>query len=112
MSITAGQVAIELRKLADSLDREPEAAIEKPGVYLYHWGQKETFLALAKILPRPLTKKYTETDVFLEYRNDAIDVSAQISRNKVCELVEPAKPAVYRCEPLLSEAEEAAVEQV
>ena len=57
MSITAGQVAIELRKLADSLDREPEAAIEKPGVYLYHWGQKETFLALAKILPRPLTRE-------------------------------------------------------
>jgi len=42
----------------------------------------------------------------------ALRYNIEIPRNTVCELVEPAKPAVYRCEPLLSDEEEAAIDGV
>lgn len=109
----ASEVASELRKLADSLDREPDAKIPLTGVYFStRYEDKQAFLNVAAILPRPIKKTYpcNGAEIELEYRSDAIRVFATARRSVVCELVEPAKPAVYRCEPLLSEAEEAALE--
>jgi hypothetical protein len=106
---TAGAVAIELRKLADSLDQNPAAEVPSPNIYFscYYLGPKakDVFLGLVKIMPRPLKKEYRSEEVWVKYDPNVISVSAYIERSKVCELVESAKSAVYRCEPLLSEEE-------
>ena len=112
---TAGAVAIELRRVADALDKEPETPFEQPMVsfycndYLAADKGKTAFLNVVRLLPKPLTKKPSDTVMELEYKTDAILLRAQIDRSAVCTLVEPAKPAVYRCEPLLSQDEEAAL---
>ena len=115
-AITAGQVANELRKLADALDREPEQELPQARVEFYckYMGEKgkPIFLALARLLPRPLAKgpqKYDESAIEVSFRSEALQASACIERNKVCKIIEPARtiPAVYECESLLSEAEEA-----
>jgi hypothetical protein len=117
---TAGQVAVELRKLADALDREPDTEIFRPEVdfsckYKSSVGPgvaKTVFIALARLLPHPLTKgvqSYDYDAIELRYRSDAIIVAASIERNKVCRLIERERAAVYDCEPLLSQEEEASL---
>jgi hypothetical protein len=105
-TISAGKVAAELRKLADALDTNPGIEITKPWVNFYGYD-KATFAAVVKLLPRPLAKKVDDGDVSyrrirVEYKSEAIDVDASVPQHLTCELVEPAKPAVYRCDPLLS----------
>jgi hypothetical protein len=111
--IRAGLVAIELRKLADALDKEPDTTIVRPNIYFMcsYVGDfgKAAFLSLAKLLPRPLVKRSTNNEYQLVGENDAIRFEAAITRSQVCTLVEPAKPAVYDCPSILSEAEEAAL---
>jgi hypothetical protein len=108
----AKDVAIELRKLADSLDQQPEAQIVRPWIYFsnsYMGSEaKGLFLALAAILPHPLAKVYKGDEIRLEYENPAMSISAYIERSKVCTIIEPQRiiPAVYQCEPLLSESED------
>ena len=110
----ASEVAIELRKLADALDREPDADIERPYILFAHYGEsmKEQFRTLARLLPRPIEKLWEETPtgyLNLNHETPAAYIKAYIQRSVVCTLVEPAKPAVYNCEPLLSIEEEAAL---
>jgi hypothetical protein len=116
----AHDVAEELRKLADGLDKEPEAKITGASVYFSHWMSsdeegdekgKMMFLTLARLLPRPLQKQYPKEDdqggdLELIYKSAAMHINANIPRSVVCHIVEPAKPAVYKCEPLLSEEDE------
>ena len=110
----ASQVAAALRTLADALDKQPELSINRPLLAFYP-DTKEEFMGLAKIAPRPLKKNFTDPTAEIEHRfmdekgHDIAWFYIQIPRNKVCDLVEPAKPAVYRCEPIFSEAEEAAI---
>jgi hypothetical protein len=109
-TISAGKAAIELRKLADALDSNPEAIIEKPYV-AFHSFDKASFVSVAKLLPRPLKKILDGGDekwrrLRLEYSNEAIDFNASVQQSLTCELLEPAKPAVYRCDPILSLEEE------
>jgi len=109
----ANEVATELRKLADALDRNPNAEVPHPYMGFgmsYNAGDKERFLAIAAVLPRPLKKVYRDNEFRLEYESPTISVAARIDRQKVCELIEPAKPAVYRCDLILSEAEESLLE--
>ena len=112
---TAGAVAQELRKLADALDKEPELQVFRPEIdFLTKYAgetKKSVFLALARILPRPLKKqpqRYDGTALELVHETSAIRILAAIPRSEVCRLIEPAKtiPAVYDCTPLLSEDEE------
>jgi hypothetical protein len=108
----AGLVAIELRKLADALDVQPDAEIITPWI-MFHGYEKDEFLATARLLPRPLTKKVEDDGskwarVRLECKSP-INISASAPQSLTCELVEPAKPAVYRCAPILSEEEDAEV---
>lgn len=105
-TISAGKAATELRKLADALDAAPEAVIEKPYV-TFHCFDKASFVAVAKLLPRPLKKRVDDGDekwrrLRLEYSNDSIDLNASVAQHLTCELIEPAKPAVYRCAPILA----------
>ena len=106
----ASEVAAELRKLADSLEQEPDAEISQPWVTF--WPSRESFLALARVLPRPFAKKYERDTIQLIYGASAgtpIYVRVEAQRTAVCRVVKPAQEAVYECEPLLSEAAEAQI---
>lgn len=107
---TAGQVAIELRKLADALDKEPAAAIVRPYI-LFNTDDKEVFLALARMFPRPYDKSVDGEETQwpnrqIKYQNESIHAWATCPLAKTCVLVSPAIPAKYECEPLLSAEEE------
>ena len=104
----ARDVANELRKLADALDKEPKTEVAQP-LFSFINNTKEKFMASARLLPRPLAKVIQQDFVALEnpnHREEPIWYRSEVNRNLVCELV---SPAVYKCEPLLSEAEEAAL---
>jgi hypothetical protein len=111
----ASEVANELRKLADALDQEPDielirAEVDFPCKYIGDID-KPIFLALARILPRPLVKRkqsYDDRALEISHTTPAMRVTAEILQSKVCKLVQPERiiPAVYDCEPLLSIEEE------
>ena len=118
----ASEVAAELRKLADALDCDPEQELFRPEIdftckYKSSFGRdkaKKIFIALARILPHPLkkgTQSFDSEAIELRHTSDALIVVTSIERTKVCKLIEPAKtiPAVYKCEPLLSAEEDAAL---
>ena len=116
MNPKASQVANELRRIADALDREPDTEVETPMVsfycnnYLAKDRGKQVFLNVLRLLPRPLVKDYSETEVKIRgAESDVVNLRACIDRSAVCEIVEPAKPAVYHCVPLLSDQEEASL---
>ena len=113
MNASASAIASELRKLADSLDKHPEALLPAPNIYFScsYQGEtsKELFLNVARCLPRPLVKEYKTDEVWIKYNPGIIHVSVYVQREHVCTLIEPAKPAVYRCEPLLSDEEADAI---
>jgi hypothetical protein len=108
---TAGQVAAELRRVADALDRHPE--VEVSTAFLTFHGNdyfstdngREKFLNTVKVLPRPLKKTFGVGIIEVENLTSALRTRAYIDRSAVCEIVEPAKPAVYHCPSLLSDEE-------
>ncbi len=102
------EVAQELRRIADALDTQPELEIRQPSLSWYHWSAdaKESFLNIAKVMPRPFEKVYGAEKLRIENKSPALWVYSEIVRSAACELVEPAKPAVYKCEPILSELDE------
>jgi len=105
---TAKEVALELRRIADSLEREPETEIKAPLVYFpqsYSVDAKSHFLNIARLMPRPYEKTYRERELEIGYGTEAIKVYATVDRDRVCTVITPAVPAVYDCEPLLSETE-------
>jgi hypothetical protein len=116
MSTTAGSVAFELRRIANALDNEPDAEIERPMVsfycnsYLSLDKGKSVFVKTVHLLPKPLSKMPDEGSMALEHKTDAIWIHVSIDRSVVCEIVEPARPAVYRCEPILPLEEENGLE--
>jgi hypothetical protein len=111
----AGEIAQELRRIADALDKEPETELFVPELdfrckYQGDKG-KSIFLSLARIFPRPFAKgpqSFDDDALELRYTSDALIVTASIERSKVCRLIEKERiiPAVYDCEPLLSIDEE------
>ena len=118
--VRAHDVAQGLRLLADSLDREPEAMVPTVEVdfnckYVYRTEDaKSMFLALAKLLPHPLTKgvqAYDKDALEIRFAHDAMIVTAEIKCSSVCKIIEPERiiPAVYDCTPLLSDEEEASL---
>jgi hypothetical protein len=106
----ASELATKLRTLADSLDKAPDAEIH-PYVSITPSGDnKETFIELAKVLPRPLTKKIRhEGTSYEDYTLEGDGFVLSIPRSALCVIVEPARPARYECPSILSEAEEAAL---
>lgn len=112
---TAGQVAIELRKLADALDAKPEEKVIRPYV-LFSATTKDEFLNTARLLPHPLKKrednhgdsKYHK--IYVEHINPSVDISVSVYKSLTCELIAPARPAVYRCVPIFSAAEDESLE--
>ena len=113
-NITAGQVAAELRKIAEALDKQPETPIVGGDLYFscsYEGDAgKKAFISLAKLLPHPLVKKPDENNYWLKGGNEALTTDLYIARSQICTLIEPAKPAVYDCPSILSQEEEDALE--
>lgn len=116
MNPKASEVATELRNLADRIEKLGDAEVSRPFVYFSHssYGdnKKERFVALAKVLPRPLKKTYGEgshPDMKLEFSNESISVLSVIPRSEVCEIVEPARPAKYHCPSIFTTDEEDAL---
>ena len=106
----ASELATKLRTLADSLDKAPGAEINPYVSISPSCDNKETFLELAKVLPRPLTKKIRhEGTSYEDFTLEGDGFVLGIPRSKMCILVEPARPARYECPSILSEAEEAAL---
>ena len=107
-------VAAELRNLADHIEKGGYTFIETPLIYFsYRYGgddAKDSFIAFSKLLPRPIRKEYDSRDLTLKYETPAMRIYSTIERSKVCRVVEPAKDAVYECEPLLSADEESELE--
>ena len=110
----AHEIAAELRKLADHYEQFGEAELISPSLEFNLLGaSKEQFLAVARTLPHPFEKDYgRESDPYafakLTFRG-GIDVHAIAYRKTVCRVIKPAQEAVFECEPLLSEAEEAQI---
>jgi hypothetical protein len=104
----ASEIAKDLRILADALEVAPDLELPQPYFAIHFWNNtaKDAFLALVKLLPRPFSKEYDDTDFKIRHDTTGLDINVYIPRSAVCELIAPAKPAEYRCEPLLSEDEE------
>lgn len=109
----AREVAAELRRLADALDREPETAVQTAWLTFY-CGSKEIFLNMARLIPRPFVRRCDEGGngydrLHLEYGGFSpghpIHVDCSVLRTQISALVTPARAAVYECEPLLSDEE-------
>jgi len=112
----ASEIAKELRKVADALDRAPEQELPIANVDFYckYAGVKgkPMFLALARILPHPLAKSDDGMGgLELTYTAPALCVRTVVERDKVCKIITPKQiiEAVYDCEPLLSPEEDAAL---
>ena len=106
----ASELATKLRTLADSLDKAPGAEIDPYVSISPSCDNKETFLELAKVLPRPLTKKIRhEGTSYEDFTLEGDGFLLSIPRSALCVIVEPARPARYECPSILSEAEEAAL---
>jgi hypothetical protein len=115
--ITGAALAQELRKLADAVENVPRvnnSNFAKPYLWIsYRYGvvedSKAMFTNMAKALPRPVKKVFSNDDFQIVYDTPAIKVELSIDRSTVCELIEPAKPAVYRCAPLMSAEDESEI---
>jgi hypothetical protein len=112
----ASEIAIELRKMADALDTEPDAQMVRPFLSWHHYSgsEKASFISIAKMMPRPFRKVVdtltTNPVLDIQYSSSAITIYAQIPQSLTCKLIEPAKAAVYECDPILSALEEAQLE--
>lgn len=103
----AHAVAESLRKLADSLDRKPDSNIEQAWVTFYCRTNKEHFLNLATLMPRPFSKDFDGDQIDLIHGDfkGPLHLKVTAARSAVCTVIEPARPAVYDCSSLLSDAE-------
>lgn len=110
---TAHKVATGLRKLADALDEQPELKMQTAWVSFY-CDTKDLFINAASILPHPYKKSESSpgtaySRISIEHKDIGVETRVSVQKSLTCELVEPAKPAVYRCDPILSAIEEAAL---
>jgi hypothetical protein len=109
----AKEVAIELSKLADALNQEPDA--ELPRTYVsFYCETKAQFIGSVQSIPRPLVKSEDRDDdpwkrIRVAHETPALHINASVLKSLTCELVTPARPAVYRCDPILSLEEDAAL---
>lgn len=110
MAPTASAIASELRKLADALDKGGETPIPKANLW-WSFNSKEELASLVKLLPKPLTKRIDDPDsvypyLIVERVHPLVDIDLRGPQAKTCTLIEPARPAKYRCDSILSELEE------
>lgn len=106
------EYAKRLHEIAEFLESRPE--FETPmGVRLYQYtGSKSVFMAAARSMGS-LKKEYIESCGSEEIRVSPAgfpELILEAPRSVACRIVKPAQPAVYDCEPFLSQAEESEIE--
>ena len=108
--MTTSELAIEFRRIADALDKEPGLKVN-PYISISPEGDdKDTFLALARVIPRPYKKRIRhEGSTYEDFVLEVGSLFVCIPRSKLCEIIEPAKPAVYHCPSVLNDEEYAAL---
>lgn len=113
--MTSHEYVKRLREIADYLETRPAFTLsdwkgESAGRLDYYFD-KEEFLAAVRALGSG--KKSVETDSLGQPKVvfTSGPVQVLIEQDKVCRIIEPARPAVYDCEPLLSELEDASLSQ-
>jgi hypothetical protein len=109
----ASEVAQSFRELAGRLDAQPDIDIPQPTIWLRFY-EKNQLTCVVHLLPRPLKKSIFRPesaypDLHIEYNSDPLRIVASIPQSASCTLIEPARPARYACEPILSPDEEAAI---
>ena len=110
MVTNARSLASELRRIADALDKDPELELRPYLSISVADDNKSTFLALAKIMPRPMAKGIDFLGTAYEdFKLEHDFWRIKIPRNSMCVLVEPARPARYECPNILSPEEEEAL---
>lgn len=113
--MTSHEYATKLKELAAFLEGVDEFPL--PDYWDYHiescglehfsyYGEKEAFLAGVRALGS-VKKQADKRDFAVLAANGLLKLS--VNREAVCRLVKPAQEAVYECEPLLSQAEEAQI---
>lgn len=109
----ASEIAAELRRIADAFAKEPDTEITR-GMLWFHCDEKEHFLAVARLMPRPFSKRVwtpgTIPNINLTHKSDVVAVEAVIDQHKLCRIIKAAQPAEYECEPVLSQDEDAELE--
>lgn len=110
---TAIEIATDLRALADHYEKLGDIKLPKPRL-VFHGEDKSQFVACSQALPRPIEKVYPTRDgdyesVRFYHHLRSLDVESWAWRVVACRVVEPPKPAVYECDPILSETEEAEI---
>ena len=110
VSINARSLASELRRIADALEKEPELNLLPFLSISVAEDDKQTFLALAKIMPRPMVKGIDfEGTNYEDFKLEHDFWRIKIPRKTMCVLVEPARSARYECPTILSPEEEDAL---
>ncbi len=107
----AGEVATELRRIADALDKAPDLDIQ-PYFSIDTDTDKEKFIALAKIMPRPMKKGADFPGTSYEDFTLAHSFwKIKIMRSVFCILKVPERtiPAIYECPSIFAQGEEDAL---
>src|SRR5580658_1590552 len=78
----ANEVATELRRIADALDKEPDAELPSARLWL-HADDKSTFLSAVRLMPRPLKKSIFRpvseySDIHVEHIAPSVSVLAAV----------------------------------
>lgn len=100
-----------LRELADYLENNPEAPIPSNayiGVSVTDYGNPAGTryrLEIVARCPGPWQKELDDSFLTLIKDFHGVKYRVMCARDHVCTMVEPAKPAVWDCEPLLSAKE-------
>jgi hypothetical protein len=109
--MTSHEYAQKLKIAAEFFLSKPEFKIRNsPILFSSYWSDKEAFLAAVKALGSGEKKYEGESLKFIVTITEGLTFDVEVSRSAVCRLVKPAQPAVYDCEPLLSQEEEATLD--
>ena len=102
----SSELAIELRCIADALDKEPELNVNPYISITPENDDKNTFLALARVIPKPFKKRIRhEGTTYEDFVLEVGSLFVCIPRSKMCKIIVPAKPAVYECPSILNDDE-------
>jgi len=104
---TAAQTAAELRRIADALDTNPGLELEPYLSINVKKNNKESFIELAKTMPRPMTKGIDFADTtYTDFKLEHSFWRIKIPQSSYCKIKIPARPAEYECPSIFSDEEE------